>query len=243
MQVLALTRRFLALPAVERPYFLRRFVDLKLHKRSGFSQFGEDASVASFLRVVGRACRNYIDIGANDPISQSNTYLFYRDGGSGVLVEANPTIAQRIRRKRPRDTVVNLAVLPKGAGTLDLHVMDMDGLSTVSSQWRETIASHGMATAIKIVPVRTIGINDLLQEHLKSRTIDFASLDIEGLDFDVLSAWDFDRWRPYLFCAETAEARANGYTRDERIEVLMKDRGYRPLFNTFANTVFVDERA
>ncbi len=243
MQVLALTRRFLALPTAERPYFLRRFVDLKLHKRSGFSQFGEDASVASFLRVVGRACRNYIDIGANDPISQSNTYLFYRDGGSGVLVEANPAIAQRIRRKRPRDTVVNLAVLPEGAGTLDLHIMDMDGLSTVSPQWRETIASHGMATATRIVPVRTIGINDLLQEHLKSRTIDFASLDIEGLDFDVLSAWDFDRWRPYLFCAETAEARANGYTRDERIVVLMKDRGYRPLFNTFANTIFVDERA
>lgn len=243
LKILALTRRFLALPSEERPYFLRRFVDLQLHRRSGFSQFGEDASVASFLRRVGRSCRSYIDIGANDPVSHSNSYLFYRDGGSGVLVEANPAIARRLRRKRPRDTVVNVAVVPEGSGTLDLHVMDMDGLSTVSPQWRETIAKEALATSVKVVQVRMLGINDLLLEHSQPQVIDFASLDIEGLDFDVLSAWDFDRWRPYLFCAETAEVGANGYAKDKRIELLMMERGYRPLFNTFANTIFLDERA
>ena len=91
--------------------------------------------------------------------------------------------------------------------------------------------------------VRALAINDLLLEHSQPKFIDFASLDIEGLDFDVLSAWDFDRWRPYLFCAETAEVGANGYAKDERIDVLMMKRGYRPLFNTFANTIYLDERA
>jgi FkbM family methyltransferase len=243
LKFLALTRRFLALPVEQRPYFLRRFIDLHLHQRTGFSQFGEDASVASFLRLGGRACRSYIDIGANDPVSHSNTYLFYRDGGSGVLVEANPAIARRIRRKRPRDTVVNVAVVPQGAGFLDLHVMDMDGLSTVSSTWRDTIANEALATPVKVLQVRTLGINDLLLQHAQPKFIDFASLDIEGLDFDVLSAWDFDRWRPFLFCAETAEVGANGYAKDKRIDVLMMTRGYAPLFSTFANTIFLDERA
>lgn len=242
MQVLSLARRFLALPANERGYFLRRFVDLKLHKRAGFSQFGEDASVASYLRAIGRRCDSYIDIGANDPVSHSNTYLFYRDGGSGVLVEANPGIASRIRRKRPRDTVVNVAVVPEGSGTIDLHVMDMDGLSTVSDQWRETIAKQDAAKPVKVVSVPVIGINDLLNANIGSKPVDFASLDIEGLDHDVLAAWDFDRWRPYLFCAETAEVSIEGYTREKRIGALMTDRGYQPLFNTFANTVFVDGR-
>lgn len=243
MHLLALTQRFLALPVEERPYFLRRFVDLKLHRRSGFAQFGEDASVASFLRRVGRACRGYVDIGANDPVSHSNTYLFYRDGGSGMLVEANPVIASRIRRKRKRDTVVNVAVVPEGSGMLDLHVMDMDGLSTVSTRWRESIANEALATSVKVVQVRSLGINDLLLGHSQPNFMDFASLDIEGLDFDVLSAWDFDRWRPYLFCVETAEVGTNQYVKDERFDVLMKERGYRPLFNTFANTIFLDERA
>jgi hypothetical protein len=159
------------------------------------------------------------------------------------LVEANPVIARRIQRKRPRDTVLNVGVVPEGSGTMDLHVMDLDGLSTMSSQWRETIARHGVATSVKVVPVQVLGINDLLHEHWRSKEIDFASLDIEGLDFDVLSAWDFDRWRPYLFCVETAEVNPDGYIKDERITTLMKDRGYRPLFNTFANTIFLDERA
>lgn len=242
MQIFALGRRFLALPAEERPYFLRRFVDLNLHKRSGFSQFGEDASIASYLRAVGRSCRSYIDIGANDPVSHSNSYLFYRDGGSGVLVEANPEIVRRIRRKRPRDTVVNVAVVPEGSGVMDLHVMDMDGLSTLSQQWRDSIARQDAAHTVKVMPVRVMGINDLLAANVGSRQVDFASLDIEGLDYDVLSAWDFDRWRPYLFCAETAEVSINSYARDERIGALMADRGYRPLFNTFANTIFLDGR-
>jgi FkbM family methyltransferase len=242
VQVLALARRFFSLPAEDRPYFLRRFVDLNLYKRSGFSQFGEDANVASYLRALGRSCRSYIDIGANDPVSHSNTYLFYRDGGSGTLVEANPEIARRIRRKRPRDTVVNVAVVPEGSGEMDLHVMDLDGLSTVSSQWRDAIARQEAASTVKILPVRTVGINDLLMANVGSKQIDFASLDIEGLDYDVLSAWDFDRWRPYLFCGETAEISISGYVRNERIGGLMNDRGYRPLFNTFANTIFVDGR-
>jgi FkbM family methyltransferase len=243
VQVLSLARRFRALNVDERGYFLRRFVDLKLHHRAGFSQYGEDASIASYLRSLGRGCRTYIDIGANDPVSHSNTYLFYRDGGSGLLVEANPKIARRIRRKRPRDTVRNVAVLAEGSGAIDLHVMDMDGLSTVSASWRETIASQEAATPVKILRVPAIGINDLLKANMSFGEIDFASLDIEGLDYDVLSAWDFDRWRPYLFCAETAEVSVAKYARDERIGCLMKARGYEPLFHTFANTVFVDGRA
>src|SRR5215203_300071 len=105
MGAIHLARRFRALSPQDKRYFLRRFVDQKLHARAGFSQFGEDASVASYLRTIGRECRNYIDIGANDPVIHSNTYLFYRDGGSGVLAEANPAIARKAQRKRPRDKV------------------------------------------------------------------------------------------------------------------------------------------
>jgi len=239
---IALARRFLALSPTEKRYFLRRFVDLKVHARPGFSQFGEDASIASYLRTIGRACRSYLDIGANDPVRHSNSWLFYRDGGSGLLVEANPAIARRLRRKRPRDTVVNVGVIPEGSGTLDLHIMDMDGLSTLSGEWRETIASERLATPLEVVTVPVIGINDLLAQHAPKDAIDFASLDIEGMDFEVLSAWDLDRWRPFLFCIETATVSQDRYGKDDRFRELMAGRGYRPLFDTFGNTVFVDER-
>jgi FkbM family methyltransferase len=240
---MALARRFLALPSAEKGYFLRRFVDHKIHSRSGFSQFGEDASVASYLRALGRSCRSYIDIGANHPVLHSNTYLFYRDGGSGLLVEANPVIAKRLRRKRPRDKILNQGVVAEGSGTLQLHVMDMDGLSTLSEEWSETVAQQGRAKGTRIVTVPIIGINDLLLRYSPAEAADFASIDIEGLDLDVLSAWDFDRWRPFLFCVETVELSDKSYSRSEQIAALMHRRGYVSLFNTFANTIFVDARA
>lgn len=243
MSTMALAHRFLALPPGERSYYLRRFVDHKLHKRSGYSQFGEDASIASYLRVLGRSCRHYLDIGANDPVLHSNSYLFYRDGGSGLLVEANPVIARRLRRKRPRDTVVNKGVVAHGSGTMQLHVMDMDGLSTLSDEWSAKVAEEGMAKGTRSVTVPVLGINDLLRQHAPAAEIDFASLDIEGLDFDVLQAWDFDSWRPFLFCIETVVASGKGYLRNDEISALMSARGYAPLFNTFANTIFADARS
>jgi FkbM family methyltransferase len=239
---LALARRFLTFSPDEKRYFLRRFVDLKVHARPGFSQFGEDASVAAFLRVIGRSCQNYLDLGANDPVVHNNTYLFYRDGARGTLFEANPVIAKRLRRKRPRDLIVNMGVIPEGSGMLDLHIMDMDGLSTLSDTWRETIASEQMAKTLNVVSVPVLGINDLLLRHAPKGPIDFTSLDIEGMDFDVLSAWDFERWRPFLFCIETAVVGVNQYTKDERFSALMAERDYRPLIDTFANTIFIDER-
>jgi FkbM family methyltransferase len=242
MSLLDLARRFVALSAPERSYFLRRFLDLRIHARSGFAQFGEDASVAAYLRALRRTCRTYIDIGANDPVLHSNSYLFYRDGAAGLLVEANPARARRLARRRPRDTVVNAAVVAAGSGIIELHVVDFDGLSTVSAKRRDELLARNLGRVIQTVRVPAMGINDLLARHAPAAGFDLASLDIEDLDFEVASAWDFDRWRPFLFCAETTVVTNDAYTRDGRFTALMAQRGYRPLFETFANTVFVNER-
>lgn len=241
MGLLALARRFAALPRQDRGYFLRRFVDQSLHRRSGFSQFGEDASVAAYFRTIGRLCRTYLDLGANQPMLHSNTYLFYRDGGSGLLVEANPLLARRLRAKRPRDTVINKGLVAKGGGTIDLHVMDMDGLSTLSEESADRLSAEGMGTRQHTVRVETIGINDLLRDNRLSE-VDFASIDIEGLDLPVLSAWDFNLCRPFLFCVETAEVTQERLSKDGHVYSLMERQGYRPLFETFANTIFLDTR-
>lgn len=241
MGVIGLAKRFVSLPRDDKRYFLRRYVDQQIYRRSGFSQYGEDASVAAYLRTLGRQCRFYLDLGANQPVLHSNSYMYYRDGGNGVLVEANPTLAKRLQRKRPRDIVVNKGLVPEGSGTMNLHIMDMDGLSTLSAQAAEQVASRGMGREQRTVRVETIAINDLLRRHAAAE-VDFASIDIEGMDHDVLAAWDFDLCRPFLFCVETAEVNQARLLKDGRLYELLDARGYQPLFETFANTIFVDTR-
>jgi hypothetical protein len=45
----------------------------------------------------------YLDIGAHHPTRLSNTYLFYKRGFQGVVVEPDPELMGAIRRVRPRD--------------------------------------------------------------------------------------------------------------------------------------------
>src|SRR4051794_18414209 len=57
--------------------------------RLSFAQQGEDLVVDSLFGALKVAKPTYLDIGAYEPIRSNNTYLFYRQGGRGVLVEPN----------------------------------------------------------------------------------------------------------------------------------------------------------
>jgi FkbM family methyltransferase len=241
MSLTALWRRYQNLSPEDRAYYRRRFVDLKLHARSSFSQFGEDASVMEYFRTLGQKTIRYLDLGGNDPVVHSNTYLFYRYGSAGVVVDANPKICALQRKKRPRDVVVNCAVGPQSGPPIELQIMDMDGLSTVSDDWSDRLQSDGLARIVERVKVELVGVNDLLADRFPDQCPDFVSLDVEGMDYVVLDAWDFDRWRPRVFCVETGVLQKGRYQKDGRFAELMRGRGYEPLFETFANTIFVTE--
>src|SRR3954453_21218777 len=78
--------------------------------RPSFSQQGEDLIVESICGFLKIENPTYLDIGAADPIVSSNTYLFYRKGCRGVLVEPNPAFCRELRRVRPKDTVLNIGI-------------------------------------------------------------------------------------------------------------------------------------
>ena len=92
--------------------------------------------------------------------------------------------------------------------------------------------------------MRLSGINVILKEQFGTSKPNLVSLDIEGLDYEILSAWDFEFFRPEVFCVETLT-----YTEDnsERKLVgiidLMNSKGYRVYADTYVNTVFVCETA
>ncbi|MFT3756219.1 MAG: FkbM family methyltransferase [Pseudoxanthomonas sp.] len=242
MSILGLIHRYRAMNREDRAYYRRRFIDLKVHARSSFSQFGEDANAMEFFRAIGKRKISYIDIGANDPVIHSNTYSFYREGSAGLLVDANPDICKRLRSKRSRDTVLHRGIAAQNGPPLKLAVMDLDGLSSLDPQWSERLHEEGLARKVAEIEVPVFGINETLKEFGRT-DIDFASLDVEGLDFEVVSAWDFDLFRPFLFCIETGVISKGRYVKDDAFHALMRSRGYEPLFETFANTIFLDARA
>ena len=92
--------------------------------------------------------------------------------------------------------------------------------------------------------VRRLGINELLAENFPDAPPVFVSLDVEGLDYTILQAWDFSRFRPAVFCVETLTYTQNNTERKiNEIMELMRSKNYRVYADTFVNTIFVSEDA
>jgi len=83
-------------------------VEFQRPTRFSWSQHGEDVTLTSIsgFPSIGR----YLDVGANDPIRFSNTNLLYKLGWSGVNVEPNPRLFQRLQKYRVNDINLNLLV-------------------------------------------------------------------------------------------------------------------------------------
>lgn len=204
--------------------------------RRSYSQCGEDIIVNRVLRDMNVQSPFYIDIGTNDPVIFSNSYLFYKQGCHGICVEPNPSLCARIKKKRSRDTVLNIGVGIEN-GVKDFYILSNDALSTFSQSEAQTETSKGHVIVGKI-PVSIQTINKIISDT--KREIDFLSLDIEGLDKVVLETLDFKKYRPKVICVET---RSFGTTDEQarmNLESLMKKNGYEIIGYTPINSIYTD---
>lgn len=207
-----------------------------------YAQCGED-SIARFVFDGLRVARpSYLDLGAHDPVRMSNTFLFYCAGSRGVCVEPDPALFRRLKRKRPRDTCLNVGVgLAKGSA--DFYLMTNPALNTFSQAEAERYQSYGKQTIEAVLPVPIVPINTLIREHF-SAPPQFLSIDIEGLDLPILQQLDFAALRPLVLCAETltyTEDRSDHKRADLIDFVLGND--YLLFADTYINTIFVDRAA
>ncbi len=77
------------------------------------AQFGEDRIL---WQVFEHRPRGYfIEVGAYDGVTISNTYFLERMGWSGVLIEPIPEACQRAADERPRSRVIHAAASKRGS--------------------------------------------------------------------------------------------------------------------------------
>lgn len=207
---------------------------------TSYSQCGEDMIVDFLFAWLGLKNISYLDIGAHHPTWLSNTYHFYRRGNRGVLIEPDEDLCHGLREKRPEDQVLNIAVNVSGDDEVNMYVMTSRTLNTLDKSQAEALDAGGRERIEAIRKVRRTGINEILAQQFGTGKPNFVSLDIEGLDFDILQAWDYGRFRPEVFCVETLT-----YTQDNTeqkindIIDLMISKGYKVYADTYVNTIFV----
>ena len=200
--------------------------------------------VEFLLRWIGIEKIAYLDLGANDPVMFSNTYRFYRSGHRGVLVEADASLAAKIAKERPQDICVAKAVTVSTEETVDFFKMSADTLSTIKSTTAERYERESEHRLADKTTVPAIHINKLLNTYFSEKAPDFVSLDVEGLDLELLKAWDFSKWRPAVFCVETLTYTQNQTAvKISEIFELMEEAGYQLYGDTYINSIFVERTA
>ncbi|WP_374951932.1 FkbM family methyltransferase [Mucilaginibacter sp.] len=204
------------------------------------SQAGEDRVVEYLFSSMGISQISYIDIGANDPIDCNNTYYFYSKGNRGVLVEPDLDFTKRIQTARPADVVVNAAINDVGGREAELFVFDHPALNTLSKEEADTRIRSGLFKLIDTRKVILTTIEDIIINTLQGKLPHLVSLDVEGVDYKVLQAFDFLKYPVPVWIVETC-AYSENHIKPKVTSIidLMLSKGYFVFADTYINTIFV----
>lgn len=215
---------------------------LQKRYKISYSQCGEDL-IAAFLLYgpLGLTKPSYLDIGAHHPVHLSNTFLFYQKGSSGVCVEPDPLLHAKIKRRRRRDTVLNIGVGSSAESSAEFYIMSAKALSTFSKAESQRYSQYQSQKIEQVIELPLVTINEVIEEHFNPYP-NFVSLDTEGMDLAIIKSLDFAKYRPQVFCIETLTYTEN--KSEEKIQEIidyMCANRYSVYADTYINTIFVDK--
>lgn len=177
------------------------------------SQFGQDMLLGTSVFKGGRGL-TFVDIGAHDGVTLSNTLHFERDcAWTGLCIEANPAVFPDLKKSR-RVPALNIAIADRD-GSMPFYAISgygqmLSGLVDESDTKRinfikRTIAERGGSFEVIQVPTRTLA--GVLAEY-DLREVHYLSVDTEGNEPDILRAIDHSQTMIHVVGAE-------GHRRDE----------------------------
>lgn len=160
----------------------------------------------------------YIEFGATNGIELNNSQLMERGfGWRGILAEPGRSWHSDLKQNRAC-TIDTRCVWSRTGETLSFTETphrEQSGISTFVKPRRRVRGTS--------YQVEAVSLNDLLTQHDAPDVIDYASVDTEGSEFDILNAVDFDRWSfrvmtiEHNFAPQRADIHAlltgHGYTR------------------------------
>lgn len=173
----------------------------------------------------------FVEVGANDPVAGSQTWLLAQNGWRGVLVEPQSAHSEKLRRRRKNSQVFQVACSgPDMEGEMDLLLAADNGSSTLQRQ-QDTHGTHFVGA--ERVKVTTL---DKVLQLAGVAKIDFLSLDVEGHEIEVMRGLDFQKYQPSLVLIEDG-------VRDLSKHRFLKARGYKLVKRTSINNWYVPRGA
>ncbi|MBI3429120.1 MAG: FkbM family methyltransferase [Actinobacteria bacterium] len=188
----------------------------------------------------------FLEIGANDGVSCSNTWGLAVRGWTGYLVEAIPDFAAAcvLNHKEHGNVFVHQVAM----GELDGEevTFNIGGQLTTANQelrleYQNTDWAKSIVTSSQ-VKLRTQRLDTFIEEQQIQAGFDVLVVDVEGFESRVFSGFTLSKWRPKMLIIELTETHPHLRTNsksDALLGQMILSAEYEIVYKDCINTVFV----
>ncbi len=176
-------------------YAISKILFSKKQSRTYYSQFGEDAVLRELISKKDQK-GTYLDIGCYHPRKHSNTYLLYKMGWSGMLVDVEKTKLIACKIIRPRDE------------TLLCAVSNEKGFAPIFAPKKYSVLTSLVKINDEFKKIGTIEqktISEIIENNLSGNCPTVLSIDVELKDYDAIKSIDFKRHSPKFILIECSD--------------------------------------
>lgn len=193
-----------------------------------------------FSFVIGAT---FVDVGAHDGFTFSNTYGLAEAGWAGVCYEPMPNLYESCRNLHV-SKCHNVATINKcvgnSEGTVRLYTSSNPtiDLETVErSPWDEKYDDT------KFIMSEVTTLNKSLEELQIPKKFEVLSIDVEGAELQVLAGFDIMEWLPRMVIVETHENHPDKRKsfHSDAINAYFIDKPYVKIQTDGLNTIWIHE--
>ena len=208
---------------------LKKFINSFENIEQINSQLYQDV-FASFI-IGDEFEKTFLEFGATDGLNLSNSYLLENSfNWKGVLAEPSPQWHETLKKNRKKSDIITKCIWKESGKTLDFFMSDSGELSTLKDFLESDKISMPNNTEMRLksgtsVSVETISLNDLVRKYFNNICPSYISIDTEGSEYEILKAFDLNKYRPKVFTIE------HNHTENEsKLDELLITNGYVRIF-------------
>jgi hypothetical protein len=181
------------------------------YRRRYYSQKGQDRWLIE--RVFYKRTNGYfVDVGAGDGRTHSNTYILEKDyGWTGVLIDANSAYVGPLKEHRRTPSIL-ACVDSESRDVSFLCLGYMGGIVAEDTDYASKKRGHLLQKhAHKITCMRSQPLAEILDSIGAPQRIQYLSIDVEGAESRILSGFPFDRYSFDAITVERPTSAVHGY--------------------------------
>jgi FkbM family methyltransferase len=193
----------------------------------------------------------FVEVGAFDGETMSNTVGLADAGWTGLYIEPVPEYAALCRQRHARNPHVTVAECAVGAtaGPVELQVRNLiSGVSPAHQRAYDVAAWARPAPRERTITVHQLPLDQILEAAAVAPGFELLVVDVEGYEPAVFAGFDLARWRPTMLVVELFDGGADFdafpalVAEHAALRRALVAAGYDPVHVDAVNSVFVARR-